>query len=184
MKLVIHASNISGGGASRLVSDLLPEIERNSFFDVHKIVLPEKGDLASYQSHSETIKLYNYKRTLPNAFSRFFEIMFFCPKLSRDESLLVLGDLPFKTKSKQLLYFHNARILADSRSNFGGLIQRVNDSIKLFIARKLFSKNLKYVDYVIVQTDLMRRRFLENNPLFKGKVIVILPAVTHSSATA
>ena len=92
--------------------------------------------------------------------------------------LLVLGDLPFKTKSKQLLYFHNARILADSRSNFGGLIQRVNDSIKLFIARKLFSKNLKYVDYVIVQTDLMRRRFLENNPLFKGKVIVILPAVT------
>ena len=167
----IHLTNLHGLGASRLAKSLLPAIERNA--EPEALYLPEHGDLARYIPRHPSTKKIHYQRQIPNAMSRVLECTMFGSRFDATSPLLVLGDIPLATSSKQTVFLQNANILNPeaSHSKLGKL--------KNHISRELFVRNARYVRSIIVQSSMMKEMLVDQLPITPTEVhIVAQPAPT------
>lgn len=128
-----------------------------------EVFLPAVGELSSFQYHDLNGKILNYSRTLPKPLSRFVETFCFDRITGSDGSIMVLGDIPIRTSGPQLLFLQNALLIQRESSTFS--------NVGLNVQRRLLSKNLKWVDVVVVQSNLMAELFSERFPNFRGKLI-------------
>jgi hypothetical protein len=171
VNLSIHATNIAGAGAVKLVESLLPVLENQSDLNVKQIHLPNRGSLSSYTANSNSAKLLRYVRILPNSVSRVLECTLFSRQFESDAVLLVLGDIALRVRTKQVLLLHSPHMV-DSRRDPG-----VGFSVKYFVSKIIFRVNLRFVTTFVVQTQHMKAKILREYPVADEKVVVIgLPA--------
>ncbi|MDO9268586.1 MAG: glycosyltransferase [Methylobacter sp.] len=163
----LHLTNIAGLGAVQLLQSLLPNFERLPGYKLEAIFLPSRGELSNYETACHETKLICYKRYLPNSISRLLECTLFGSKFDGATPLLVLGDIPVRTKTKQTVFVQTT-LLTDGAST-----GRQLGAIKYWIARWLFRLNIDYVSAFIVQTEAMKAALIETYPKIRERVRVI-----------
>jgi glycosyltransferase involved in cell wall biosynthesis len=169
----LHVTNIAGLGAVQLIQSLLPGFERLSAYKVEAIYLPSRGELSHYEVACSETKLIYYKRYLPNSISRLLECTLFSSKFDSTTPLLVLGDIPLRSETKQTIFVQTPLLVHGSSTG------RYLGVIKYWIARWLFRLNSAYVSAFIVQTEAMKAGLIDTYPKIKGRVHVIAqPAPT------
>ena len=134
--MIIHAKNIRGLGALVLSKNVISKIHSEVSLLLASVELATQFDKTDISCE---LKIFKFSFLL-----RSFELIF--KKLDfGSDPCLVLGDIPLKITSKQLVYFHNSNLLYR---------QSVRDltSLKLYVNQILFRRNLKYVDVFVVQT--------------------------------
>lgn len=164
----LHLTNVSGAGATQLLLSLLPTLESATEFSIKTIELPSRGLLKDYLPISIDTKTFIYYRYLPNAISRFLECTILSSRFDGNTPLLVLGDIPLRTTSRQTVFVQTAHLLKKPERFSFNL-----NWIKYWYMRKLFRSNIKYVDSFIVQTDLMRNELEKSYKEVAGRVHVI-----------
>ncbi len=165
----LHLTNIAGVGAVQLLQSLLPSFERLPAYQLDEIYLPSRGELSSYKATHQDTKLVYYKRYLPNSISRLLECTLFASQFDGTTPLLVLGDMPLRSKAKQTVFVQTTLLTRGATTN------RYVGAIKYWIARWLFRLNLGYVSNFIVQTAAMKAALIDTYPEIKGRVHVITP---------
>lgn len=163
----LHLTNIAGLGATELLRSLLPSFERLPDYNLAAVYLPSRGALSNYQAACPETKLIWYKRYLPNSISRLLECTLFGYKFDGATPLLVLGDIPLRSKGKQTVLVQTT--LLTQGANTG----RQLGAVKYWIARWLFRLNIRYVSAFIVQTEAMKAALIDTYPEIAGRVHVI-----------
>lgn len=139
--MIIHAKNVRGLGALLLTQKLVKLLE----LDITLLLSSaELSQLIQKEKTSLNINSFQF-----SYLSRLWELLF--KKYNYGQAAtLVMGDIPLKMASPQILYFHNQNIIDDIR---------VRDfaTLKLKLNQLLFCRNLQYVDKFIVQTEHQRK---------------------------
>jgi glycosyltransferase involved in cell wall biosynthesis len=169
--LRLHLTNVIGTGATQLLKSLLPALERDSSVRIIDILLPDRGDLASYRAQSPQAHTAVYRRRLPNALSRLLECLVFTRRLDGPVPLLVLGDLPLRCNAPQTVFVQTSHLVTPSQAVWraGG--------VKFAISRWVFRLNATRARAFIVQTDLMKDELLRSYPQIAARVHVIAQPV-------
>lgn len=164
-KFDLHLTNVTGLGAVKLVSSLLPSIINLYSSFVGKLYIPSSGELGIFHTN-KNIEVVEYKRFLPNSISRFLEIVFWRPK-DVSKKMIILGDVPLSVSSEQVIFLHSTLIVEDLlEHNFW---QR----FKYKLLRMLFFYNLSKVKAVVVQTEVMKALVINKYPSLLTKVSVV-----------
>jgi hypothetical protein len=161
----IHATNINGLGASQVVTSFIDAACNLNLLEKAIVYLPEEGQLASYMPVQG--KIFRYKRFLPNSISRLFESFFGNYIFPKEDFTIVLGDVPLRGIKNQIVLVHQANLLYPRINFLSG------KTLNFRILRAVFRKNLKYANWIIVQTDIMKEGLLLSYPELNGKVVVI-----------
>lgn len=171
--LIIYAGNVTGIGASQVVKNILNTLNSNYYSKIYniKIYLPNQSDLIKHISNNWTvyfIKRYNNKYL--HFLSRTIDILSYFHNSNNNELLINLGDLPLKYKGKQFLLFHNTNLLDFDNKYFS----------KYFIINKLFKRNIKYVNKIIVQSPIVKNLILNSIKKLELEISVIpMPVVLN-----
>ena len=161
----IYATNISGLGAVSCVTSLIPKLAKNHFERIDKIFFPDTKAF-NFIHDIKNINIILYKRYLPNSISRFLEIFFWNTTIS-SQPTLILGDVPYRLLSMQIIFLHSTLIIEDfAEHNF-------YEKTKFKILRLMFSKNSSKISAVIVQTEIMKDLLIKKYPRFGSKVFVV-----------
>ncbi len=163
----LHLTNIAGLGAVQLIQSLLPSFEQLPEYKVEAVYLPSKGELSNYEASCAETKLTYYKRYLPNSISRLLECTLFGSKFDGASPLLVLGDIPLRSKATQAVFVQTSLLTQGAGTGM------TLGAIKYWIARGLFKLNSTYVSAFIVQTEAMKAALVETYPEIIGRVHVI-----------
>ena len=163
----VHLTNVTGVGATQLVKSLLTAIEDRPGYRLEEMYLPGSGAMAAFRPQRPGIRTTYYERTLPNSLSRLWECTAGAAVFDAETPLLVLGDLPLRSRSKQTVFVHN-RFMVDGDSSSGLLF-----AFKSRIYRWVFAANLKLASAIIVQTDLMKAELVARYPERESAIHVI-----------
>ena len=164
----IHSTNILGLGSVRLLQSLLPAFITHPKYFIEKVYLPLNGEISNFtQFEHDTVVTY-FKRYLPKSISRSLECTIGGSAFNGDSPLLVLGDMPIKCNSKQTVFVQTPLLVK------AGEVGNKLGSIKYFIARWLFKRNIKYVSNFIVQTEAMRISLIKCYPEISSSQIHII----------
>ena len=160
--LFIHASNVTGLGAIQVVSAFLGAISKMGIQSM-VIACPDKLDYC----HQLNVPKVSVKRLLPNSLSRLFECLvprFYYPEAKH---LIVLGDIPLRHYTNQIVLFHQPNLISPLVNKNTGM------SFKFKIARVLFRYNLKFVKKMVVQTPVMQQHLEQSYPELIDRIVVI-----------
>lgn len=163
----LHLTNVTGVGAAQLLNSLLPALISDSSAKVENIYIPDRGPLSTFNTSNKSIKVFQYKRVLPNIISRALECTFLAKRFDTLSNILVLGDLPLWCKGRQIVFVQTPHLLISNNIclNF--------ESFKFFVMRLLFKTSIHKAAAFIVQTDVMREGLESSYPELKGRVHVI-----------
>jgi glycosyltransferase involved in cell wall biosynthesis len=167
----VHLTNVVGAGASQLLLSLLPALESNRGTCIEALYLPDRGPLQGYLTASREARSIRYRRRLPNAISRILECTIFGRRFNGATPLLVLGDLPLRCETQQIVFVQTTHLVQTSTSN------SLLTNIKFWVARLIFALNHKYVAAFIVQTEFMRDALLWAYPVLEGRVHIVAQPV-------
>lgn len=169
--LRLHLTNVAGAGASQLLLSLLPALERNNRVKIAEIHLPARGALADYQKAESTGSATIYKRWLPNPLSRILECLIFTKRLDSATPLLVLGDIPLRCNTTQVVFVQTSHLLKPDRFHWS------LNGVKYLISREVFRLNAQYAKAFIVQTTFMQKALAASYPQIANKIYVIAQPV-------
>lgn len=148
MKIIdIHQANVIGLGAEKFASSLLRHLMNNENISVQNIYVNRLALRENFETKNNVIFI-NY---FFGGISRLLEIFLWKVYRGKENDLLVLGDLPLNTHTKQYVLCHQSlmfkRFPITSLSFF-----------KFALFRFIFKKYLKKNDVVLVQTHEMARK--------------------------
>jgi glycosyltransferase involved in cell wall biosynthesis len=180
-ELLIHATNVTGLGAARVVEALLPPLcERLQQRAV--VFVPETGSLSTFSPAGGRVSAAVLRRRLPNAVSRAAECLLpslYFPDTART---LVLGDLPLRGRGNQVVFVQQAHLVSPSVNEY------VGSSATFRLSRRLFARQLPFVSTIVVQSAPMKEALEQSYPAARGRVVVIphplpgaLEAVRHTT---
>lgn len=159
----IHASNISGLGATQVVVSLLKAARNQNTLRNYKIIISKNlKDIILFQKINN-VKLY--KRFLPNSVSRLIECLL-SNYIFQNIPTIVLGDIPLRGITNQVVLVHQPNLIYPKINKFS------SKKISFRISRFLFNINNKYAKKIIVQTGSMANNLIKSYPEIKDKVIV------------
>ncbi len=148
--LTIHATNVTGLGACQVVVSFLEAIESlQTQYDRIDCYVPAQGPVAEYVPKTGKLRLIPFRPKGPRAFSRVLECIF--PSLFFDigEHLIVLGDVPLRTRRKQLVLVHQPHL------QYPRVNRWVGTTATFRVMRALTNFNTPYADCVVAQTEAM-----------------------------
>jgi hypothetical protein len=163
--MFIHATNITGVGASFVITSFIDAASEMGILDNSQIYLPADGPLGNYSSKKGYI--FRYKRYLSNSYSRIIECIFSRFIFPKSEKIIVLGDLPLNGLKNQIVLVHQPNLVYPAINNLS------SKKITYRIFRAIFNSNLKYVKQFIVQTEVMADELQRSYPKIIGRVKVV-----------
>lgn len=163
----VSLTNVAGLGATQLVRSLLPHLEEVPGFQIEEIYLPNRGELCQYRRKVAGIAPTVYRRLIPNSLSRVLECTLFGYLFSGTTPILVLGDLPIRCKTRQVVFVQSPHVIRGTM-RIGGA-----SAFKYLFARAIFRLNLRYVAAFIVQTQSIKAALAAGYPGIDEKIHVI-----------
>ena len=148
--LTIHATNATGLGACQVVVSFLEAIESlQTQYERIDCYVPAHGPVAEYVPKADKLRLIPFRPRGPRALSRVLECIF--PSLFFDigEHLIVLGDVPLRTRREQLVLVHQPHLQYPRVSRW------VGRTAIFRIMRALTKFNAAHADCVVAQTEAM-----------------------------
>ncbi len=179
---IIEAGNIRGLGSvavcKEIVVSLLPLLAEPNFR--MKLIAADRliGELRGVVEAYPQLEIVESKNSLSGKISRLAS--YFVPwRALQSDALIVLGDLPFRTKANQIVFLQQANLISPQ------IDPLVGDNLKFKIMRFIFSRNIRFVKRVVVQTEFMRRNILLSYSIPPDRLAVTqheLPSVDVSPA--
>jgi hypothetical protein len=163
--LLIHATNITGLGASQVVLSFIDAACELNLLKDSVLYLPAEGPLAHYSPKQG--RFYRYKRFLPNSISRLTECFFGGLLFPKKDITIVLGDIPLRGVNDQIVLVHQPNLVYPKVNALSG------KSINFRILRLIFKMNLSFAKHIVVQTGVMKKEMLESYPELKGRISVV-----------
>jgi glycosyltransferase involved in cell wall biosynthesis len=148
--LTIHATNVTGLGACQVVVSFLEAVESlKTRFTRIDCYVPEEGPVAEYVPKTEILRILRFKRTGPKALSRVMECIVPSLFFEIGECVIVLGDVPLRTRKKQLVLVHQPHLQKPSINPWAG------KTATFRLMRALTKLNAPFANCVIAQTTAM-----------------------------
>ena len=148
--LTIHATNVTGLGACQVVLAFLEAIETLATpYERIDCYVAETGLVAEYVPHTDKLRVLPFRRRGSKALSRVLECIWPARFFEIGEHLIVLGDVPLRSRSKQVVLIHQAHL------QFPRVNRWVGTTAIFRVMRALTSFNAPFADCVIVQTEAM-----------------------------
>jgi hypothetical protein len=148
--LTIHATNVTGLGASQVVVSFLEAIESlETHYDRMDCYVPEEGPVAEYVPRTDNMRVLPFRRQGPKALSRVLECIFPERFFEIGEHLIVLGDVPLRIRRKQVVLVHQTHLQSPHVNRLVGRTPGFR------VMRALTRFNAPYADCVITQTNAM-----------------------------
>lgn len=163
--MLIHCTNISGLGASQVITSFIDQACELELLDTTNIFLPNQGTLLNYTPARG--RIYRYKRILPNNISRIIEIFFSKYLFPIEEKTIVLGDIPLRGIKNQVVLVHQSNLVYPKINPLS------STSFKFKILRVMFKLNLKYASRIIVQTNVMKMELQNSYPELMDRIEVV-----------
>jgi len=163
----VHATNISGLGATQLVQSLLPAIEKMDDYDIRIIYLPACVRCRRTCPMATRLVRCAANADCPMQFPGRLNALS-SPVGSRAREAAGARRYPPQMQGKTGGIRADA-LLTSSAAGTGRL-----GAIKFRIARWLFALNAKYASAFIVQSEAMKQALLETYPQVAGRIHVIL----------
>lgn len=166
--LVVHATNVTGLGATQVVRSILDALDsRSDQWTRIRCYLPAKGPLSAWVPQRKEIEVSYYRRRLPKSLSRVIECVL--PRLMFDlgDALFVLGDVPLRSKLPQVVFIHQAHLMRPE------VCPHAKRSFASSVMRRLVSLNSGFASQVVVQTQAMLAGIAASYRKFQGKVSVV-----------
>jgi glycosyltransferase involved in cell wall biosynthesis len=170
MDSFIEAQNIRGLGSMAVCKELIPALVEELAQRGNQIRLNLSSELAAKLTLSKPIgqrlKIVSIKKSLLGEFTRllaYFINRSFKPK----DLLIVLGDLPYRTNSHQIVFVQQANLLTPHVET------NVNTGFKFRLMRFIFSRNHRFVKKFIVQTEYMKANLIKSYGIDPEKIVVI-----------
>jgi glycosyltransferase involved in cell wall biosynthesis len=145
-----------------------------------QVTLVAPSDLVSRLEVSNKLNLNTISIIIQDqtVFARMMRLSryFYRSKRLSCDHLIVMGDLPYITKSRQTLFLQQANLI-DPKVN-----QDVGRSFKFGLMRLVLKLNMRYCERVIVQTESMRQDVLKSYSVSPEKLTVvrhIVPEIDH-----
>lgn len=158
LQIRLHFTNIVGAGAVQVMRSLLPALKDQSLAKITELHVPAFGELSHLERFGWKCKTSAYRRFLPNAISRVLECTVFSSRFDGGTPLLVLGDIPLRTKSRQTVFIQTSH-LTDGMQGAEGA-----SALKYKISRLLFHANLRFARDFVVQTTSMKDALIRTYP--------------------
>ena len=166
-QLRVHLTNVTARGPAQVAKSLLPALEATGQAVVTDIHLPDSGELAGYARISPGPPPSNYRRKLSRAVSRTLECTLLARQFDGDTPILVLGDIPLRCRSPQVVFVQTAHLCRQAAS---AASERQWTHV---LARLLFRLNARWASVFVVQTDVMKELLERTYPGVRGRVAVI-----------
>lgn len=150
MDLTIHSTNVTGLGACEVVLSFLKALDGMQV-PFRKIIcyVPAYGPVSEFSPVSKKIEIRKTPRRLPKSVSRVFECFFPEQYFDLGDSVIVLGDVPLRTRIPQVILVHQAHLHRPS------INPHVSGATVFKIMRALTAWNSRFVRTVFVQTAAM-----------------------------
>ncbi len=162
--VLVHASNVTGLGATQVVRSLVMAFEKlGCRFDY---VVPA-GRSWSHGLGMSKEQIQSVKRHLPRVVSRFVECLFGGYSFRHYEHVIVLGDVPIRGVYGQVVLVHQPNLITPAVNRFS------SGSVSFIIMRMLFRVLAKDVGCFVVQSGAMKDQMIASYPGIKDKVTVI-----------
>jgi len=162
--VLVHASNVTGLGATQVVRSLVMAFEKLGYrFDY---VVPA-GKAWAYDLDIGKERIKTVKRYLPRVVSRFVECLFGGYSFRHYEHMLVLGDIPVRKAPGQVVLVHQSNLISPAVNHFS------SGRVSFIIMRMLFRILAKDVRYFVVQSGAMKDQLIASYPEIRDKVAVI-----------
>lgn len=164
MKVLINCSNLRFGGGKTVAINIIRQLLKHDLYYIILIV-PEDPDYAEFDKNKDIIKYY-----VPKVFNK----VYFKPLLNsrylknivyklEPDLILSLGNIAIPTKIRQILLIHQPYFAYRDSIVWQKLDFRFYVFIKMMVYQ--ISRNLKFADQVLVQTNAMRKRIVQNYSL-------------------
>ena len=164
-KVVIHASNILGLGASNVSISLINSISRKYDSLISEYILPTAGPLQNLLVYNP--KVNRFKRCLPNVVSRFIECTLSHLFFDKEKYYIILGDLPLYGIYNQVVLVHQPNLVCPKVNPHS------SNSLTFRVNRFLFKRNLRFTKKIIVQTSVMKKDLLASYPELKDRIEIL-----------
>jgi len=176
-KLLIHATNVTGLGASQVATALLDRL--CDHLDLRtRILVPETGPLSAFRSPNDQVSVAQFRRQLPNAISRAIECAASSLYFPATDQTLVLGDIPLRHRRNQVVFVQQPHLISPSVN------KAVSSSPTFGMARVLFERHLPFVRKIIVQTEVMKDELERSYPAVLDRIDVISHPAAQTAALA
>ena len=165
--LLVHATNVTGLGASQVVSSILEGLQNQLDETPIEAYLPAIGPMAGLEPVRSAVRFHRFRRRLPNSISRLLESLFSPAYFPRSTHGLTLGDIPIQTIDHQVVLVHQSHLVAP-RIN----VHSKRD-LNMRIMRRIFRRNLRFVHHVVVQSDVMKDELGATYPEIVDRMVVV-----------
>lgn len=171
MVLLVNVSNLRFGGGKTVAFNIIESLK--SFGHNLVVVAPYNCDYEKFRDERTTVIIVKKKYNLP--WFKPLLGLYLLPKLEKNHKpdfVLSLGNIAFKSQAKQLLLIHIPYLVYPNSPVWKFLSIGRMLIMKSMLA--LITRNLKYANYIFVQTQTMKIRL---NRYFKTPLsdIHILP---------
>lgn len=172
-KIVFLVQNFEGGGAERVVLNILNNINYD-LFEINLLVLENRGIYLSQLKENKNLKIIYFNQKLKNRYLNFFINYFialnFLKKIdsevifSQMNSGKLLSFFKFFLKDKKIIY--RETLIPE------GTIKDLSFILKI-LHRVFYRFGIKNVDKIIAQSKDMKDKLIEINEELKNKIVVI-----------
>jgi len=166
-RLLVHATNVTGLGASQVVSAIIEALEQGPLARSLDCYLPVTGPLKHKVFSGERIRFHRFRRWLPNSVSRTFECAFSGLYFPPYRYGITLGDIPIRTVAEQVVLVHQSHLVSPA------IDAGSNHYLGTHIMRWLFRRNAPCAKHFVVQSEVMKAGLEGTYPEIVGRIVVV-----------
>lgn len=165
--LLVHATNITGLGASQVLRSILASLQKEEIGRDVDCYLPAVGPSAGIVSSQGDFRVHALQRRLPNSVSRMFECVASRAYFGRYEYGITLGDIPLRNVRHQVVLTHQSHLTPPHINPYS------DRSVNGRMMRWLYRRNLPRAKHFVVQTEIMRHDLIAAYPELEGRITVV-----------
>lgn len=178
-RICVHATNVTGLGASQVVKAILGALETNTRQGLDCFI-PAHGPFADVAARGDQVRFHRLRRVLPNSMSRLFECLFSRRYFPTYRHGITLGDIPLTNLREQVVLVHQLHLVSPKINPFA------YDHLNARTMRWLFRRNIRYAKRFVVQTGATRQDLEATYPELVGRVVTVPqpapPLFAHAQA--
>ncbi len=165
--LFVHATNVTGLGASQVLRSILQALEKEEIGRPVDCLIPAVGPSAGIVSQHSQFRIQALHRKMPNSVSRMLECTLSRHYFGRYPYGITLGDIPLRNIDHQVVLTHQSHLTPPHINPYS------EDSLNARMMRWLYRRNLPFAKYVVVQTDVMAQALEASYPEIQGRLRVV-----------
>lgn len=165
--LFVHATNVTGLGASQVLRSILLALQKEDLGWPVDCYVPAVGPSVGTVSERDGFKVQALHRRLPNSVSRMLECTLSGQYFGAYPYGITLGDIPLRNIAHQVVLTHQSHLTPPH------INPHSDRTFNARMMRWLYRRNLPFAQHVVVQTEVMAKALEASYPEIQGRLHVV-----------